>query len=84
MTIPLSLPAYDEKVHSDEDLIREVKNYSNGVKEVVKFNLSSTSDTTPSTSGRHYTCEDWVSQISIGKLKSIAHKYKLGGDSSMD
>ena len=29
--------------------------------------------TTPMTSGPCYGCKDWVSRISIGKLKSIDH-----------
>ena len=38
----------------------------------------STSSTMPSTSGLCYACEDWMSRLSIGKLKSIAHEYRMG------
>ena len=31
-TIPPLMPSHDEEVHSDSDLIREVENYSEGVK----------------------------------------------------
>ena len=99
MTIPHSIHDYDEGVHSDDDLIREVENYSERAEggtqvqppkgDLPPFALPSSAlssmgagslvdDAAPLTSGPHYACEDWVSRISIGKLKSIARDYRLG------